>query len=130
MSIRLSKKHGFNPSLCRCIVCGEEYGVALFGTSYKDPKTGKGNAEAPREIFQGLCERCDDIITSGGTFFIEVTDDSPEKNPYRTGRIVGLTKEFKEKNNITAPINYMRQSDYSKMFNEALTEYNETDKAE
>ena len=51
--IRLSKQYGVNPSVTRCVCCGKEYGVALFGAGWKDPKTGK-TAEAPREVYHGL----------------------------------------------------------------------------
>ena len=55
--ITVSKKFGVNPSVTRCVCCGKEYGVALFGTAWKDPNTGK-TAEAPREVYQGLCNDC------------------------------------------------------------------------
>ena len=48
-SIRVSKQYGLNPSVTRCVCCGKEYGVTLFGTAWKNPKTGK-TAEAPRVV--------------------------------------------------------------------------------
>jgi len=51
MSVLLSKKHGVNPSLMQCVVCGKDTGVALLGKI-------KGDAEAPRHIPD--VEPCDD----------------------------------------------------------------------
>ena len=44
--IRLSEKHGVNPSVMLCFLCGESYGVALLG-KHKDEHSH--DAEAPRE---------------------------------------------------------------------------------
>ena len=49
--ILLSPKHGLNPSILPCICCGEDYGIALLGKL-------KGDKEAPKEISQGLCPKC------------------------------------------------------------------------
>lgn len=105
--ITLSPKHGVNPSLLRCICCGKDYGVAMLGKL-------KGDAEAPKELFQGLCDDCQGVVDKGGALFIEVKDG--ESGNERTGRIVGVSKEFKEGNNIENPISYMEQSTFSKVF--------------
>lgn len=110
-SIALSPNHGINPSVCHCIVCGKEYGVALLG-KLKDDK------EAPRDIYQGLCKDCEGVIRKGGLMIIEVKDGETGDNPYRTGRIVGVTKEFKERNHIDHPIMYMEEKVFSELFNE------------
>lgn len=47
MGIHLSKKHGVNPSIEICAVCGKGIGVALLGRL-------KNDAEAPREVCQCL----------------------------------------------------------------------------
>lgn len=117
MSLRLSKQFGVNPSVTRCECCGKDYGIALFGTSWKD-KAGK-TAEAPMEVHMGLCDDCKKVVMSGGLMIIEVRDGEKGKNPYRTGRIVGITKEAKEHifPNINSNICYMEESMFSGMFN-------------
>ena len=115
-ALRLSKQYGVNPSVTRCVCCGKSYGVALFGTAWKD-KNGK-TAEAPMEVFQGLCDDCQGVIDQGGVMIIEVKDGEHSDNPYRTGRIVGVSKEFKERNNIEDSIVYMTESVFNKVFGE------------
>lgn len=53
MSIKLSPKHGINPSLEVCFYCGADIGVALLGKLPND-------AEAPRKICTSYepCEDC------------------------------------------------------------------------
>ncbi len=85
-SIKVSQKHGVNPSLMACFICGKEYGVALMGRLPQD-------AEAPRKIHQGHCDECEGILKNGGHFFIEVQEGADQKNPYRTGQIWGVTNE-------------------------------------
>ena len=84
MGIILSKKHGVNPSVTKCFVCGKDYGVTLLGRL-------KGDVEAPREIVDGLCDDCQKVIDDGGVFIIEV--EKQEENPYRTGRLIAINKE-------------------------------------
>lgn len=100
--ITISPKHGVNPSVLHCICCGSTYGVAMLGKL-------KGDAEAPKDIWDGLCKDCQGVIDQGGTMFIEVKDGETGKNPYRTGRIIGVSKEFKENNHIEQPIMYMEE---------------------
>ncbi len=58
MSVRLSKKHGVNPSLLVCPLCGEEFGVALLGAL-------KNDEEAPRRMLSTeLCLRCNELTTT------------------------------------------------------------------
>lgn len=108
-SIKLSPKHGVNPSVLHCICCGKDYGVAMLGKL-------KGDKEAPRDIYQGLCNQCQGVIDQGGCMFIEVADGEHGDNPYRTGRIVGVSKDFKERNGIKNPISYMEHTQFSQLF--------------
>lgn len=50
-SIKISPKHGVNPSMLQCACCGKDMGIALFGRL-------KGDAEAPKVIKNDLCEDC------------------------------------------------------------------------
>lgn len=117
--ITVSKEFGVNPSVTRCECCGKEYGVALFGTAWKDPKTGK-TAEAPREVYQGLCDDCQKVVDQQGLLIIEVRDGESGNNPYRTGRITGITKEAKERmfKDVKSSICYMEQSMFTQLFGE------------
>ena len=118
-NIILSKKYGLNPSVTHCVCCGDEIGVALFGDSYKD-KDGK-KAEAPRDVYMGLCDRCQGVVDQGGVLIIEVRDgEEGKEDPYRTGRMVGCSKNFKERFDIQCNIAYMEESLFSKLFNEYL----------
>lgn len=111
-SIRLSKKHGVNPSITHCKCCGKDIGIAMFGYL-------KGDAEAPRDVYMGLCDDCQKVVDANGLMIIEVRDGESGNNPYRTGRLVGITKEAKERmfKDINSPICYMEQSMFSQIFN-------------
>ena len=100
MGIHLSKKHGVNPSIEICAVCGKGIGVALLGRL-------KNDAEAPGEVCLGnLCDTCQSVVDAGGTLIIETVDDEQySKNPTRTGRIVGITHEpLKGSSIVTHPL--------------------------
>lgn len=74
-SIRLSKKHGVNPSLMLCSWCGEPSGVALLGRLPNDK-------EAPREaVFDDVpCEKCEKGMARGITLIAaEIVDGKPKR---------------------------------------------------
>lgn len=85
-SIKVSPKHGVNPSLGLCPLCGKENGeIYLLGKL-------KGDAEAPRKacIRGGSpCDKCSEYMRMG--FLIIVCKDGSEKDPYRTGQIYVVT---------------------------------------
>lgn len=112
-SIKLSPKHGVNPSITHCECCGKEIGIAMFGKL-------KGDEEAPKDVAMGLCDDCQNVINQQGLMIIEVRDGESGKNPYRTGRIVGITKDAKERmfKDINSSICYMEQSMFDPMFGE------------
>ena len=112
-NIVLSPKHGVNPSVTHCECCGKEIGITLFGKM-------KDDAEAPRDVAMGLCDDCKKVIDANGLMIIEVRDGESGNNPYRTGRIVGISKDAKERifKDIKSPICYMEQSMFSQMFND------------
>ena len=108
-NIKLSFKHGVNPSILHCVCCGKDYGIAMLGKL-------KGDEEAPRDIAQGLCDSCKSVIDQGGVMFIEVRDREKGDNPYRTGRIIGVLQDFKWRNKIQNPINYMEHTLFEQFF--------------
>ena len=111
-SIILSPKHGVNPSVLHCMCCGKDYGIALLGRL-------KGDKEAPRDVAQGLCDSCGSVIKQGGCMFIEIADGEKGDNPYRTGRIIGVSKDFKERSKIEHPISYMEHTLFQQLFGHA-----------
>lgn len=80
--IRLSAKHGINPSLEQCFVCGEAKGVVLFGRLPQDQ-------EAPKQVCldQEPCPKCKGYMAQGVILISvrEPKDPEEHKNPYRTG---------------------------------------------
>jgi len=86
--IRVSEKHGVNPSMMVCFYCQETYAIALLG---KLP----GDAEAPRQAVYDRtpCPKCQEWMTKG-VIMISVRDsDYGSSNPYRTGGWVVLTDD-------------------------------------
>lgn len=77
--IRLSPKHGVNPSVMKCPVCAEDTGLALLGRLRDD-------AEAPRQMLdRDPCDKCkerfNDYRNTGFTVF--VIDDAYENHRER-----------------------------------------------
>lgn len=129
-SIRLSKEWGVNPSVQRCHICGKSMGVIMFGDSYRDENGEK--AQAPHEIaIPGqICDECAQVLKDGGVFVIEVKNGEEArdaKNPYRTGRYIGLTKQGVErmtKDGAQVPqVSYMEENVFEKLFGEAIREH-------
>ena len=89
MGIRLSNKHGVNPSVMICFYCNNPKGkgVALLGAL-------PGDAEAPRAaVFDKKpCDECAAHMEAG-IIFISVKDETPSENPYRTGGWCVLREE-------------------------------------
>jgi len=112
-SITLSPKHGVNPSITHCECCGKELGLALLGKL-------KGDEEAPKDIYMGLCDECQKVVDEDGLMIIEVRDGEKSPNPYRTGRLVGITKEARERmfKDTTSNICYMEESMFNPLFGE------------
>ena len=51
-SIKLSPKHGVNPTMLHCICCGETYGIGFLGRI-----KGEADIEAPKATYYGLCNK-------------------------------------------------------------------------
>lgn len=108
-SITLSPKYGVNPSIAHCICCGKSIGVALLGEL-------KGDVEAPRDIYDGLCDECESVVKREGALIIETRDGESGNNPYRTGRYVGISKDCKERLFIEHPLSFMEHTLFEKLF--------------
>ena len=102
--IRLSDKHGLNPSIAVCFFCGKDKGLVVLGKM-------KGDVKAPkRAVFDyAPCEECLAKMKQGTTV-IEVTrvsSDAPQiaDGAWPTGRWCVISKEsaralFKTDNSI------------------------------
>lgn len=89
MGIRLSDKHGANPSVELCYFCMEAKGVVFLGRL-------QGDAEAPRETCVNMepCEKCKGYMKQG-IILISVADgQEPTKDPYRTGSFIVVKEDF------------------------------------
>lgn len=79
--MKLSKKHGFNPSIETCFLCGKDKGVVLFGQM-------KNDSEAPKKVCLNYepCTECKGLMEKG-IILISVDEhkSTDMKNPYRTG---------------------------------------------
>ena len=73
--VKLSKKHGVNPTLCKCFFCGKDKGIALLG------QIDKADSEAPKECIMDYepCDECQENMSLGVTV-IEVSDQRPLDN--------------------------------------------------
>ena len=65
--ITLSKKHGLNPSITVCPICGKEIGIALLGKL-------KGDEEAPRKIIGDLCDDCISKLGNDKIYILAIND--------------------------------------------------------
>ena len=66
--ITLSKKHGLNPSMVICPICGKEESIAILGHI-------KGDKEAPRYIQGDICDECKAKVADNKGFVIAVGED-------------------------------------------------------
>lgn len=104
-SITLSPKHGVNPSMICCPVCGEPISIALMGKI-------KGDKEAPRKIIgTELCEKC---IESCGDDKIYIMGIDKE-----TGRLIGYVQVQRTIIKVDVPgyVAAMDADEFLKLFN-------------
>lgn len=113
-SITLSPKHGVNPSITHCPICGKETGVALLGRL-------KDDAEAPRDMQDTKpCADCQAVLDKGGHFIIETRDGESGNNPYRTGRVIAVTSEAFQRlfSMEPVPMAFMEHTPFEHLFGE------------
>jgi len=87
-SIVLSPRHGVNPSVEKCFICGTDVGVVLFG------RIGYRDKEAPRSccVTREPCAQCAEWMRMG-VILISVRDGESGQNPYRTGNMCVVKEE-------------------------------------
>lgn len=106
--IRLSKKHGVNPSILLCPICGKEYGLALLG------KIDKEDSEAPRQLIgNDLCNDCKAKVNDGKIAIIEMANNTDD----RTGRYIWVPKEVINVE-LKHPMAFMINDEFEKLFND------------
>ena len=86
--IRLSPKHGVNPSLGVCYICGEDDGTVVLPGRLPD------DAEAPRRAVwsRAPCPTCRAYMQDG-VVFLSVRDGEHGVNPFRTGQYAVVRDE-------------------------------------
>jgi len=89
MSLRISEKHGVNPSLGLCFYCQEAKEVVLLGLM-------KGDKKAPRMATYNTepCSKCNELMEQGVTLISVRDGDEGSDNPYRTGGWCVVTDDF------------------------------------
>ena len=90
--IPLHPKHGVNPTICQCIICGEgKNEIALLGNNYKE--------QAPMLMLLDIvpCDKCQEKYLLKGTLLVEakeVYSMREKKNlPRPTGNIMVIKDE-------------------------------------
>jgi len=90
MTIRLSEKHGLNPSLSVCYLCGLDKNEVVI------PGRLPGDAEAPRKAVWNKepCDQCKEYMTQG-IILVGVNGPEVEMQPFanRTGKFCVLKEE-------------------------------------
>lgn len=103
-SIKLSEKHGVNPSMLCCPVCGKEYGIALLGKL-------KGDVEAPMRIIGN--ELCDDCKMKAGQDKVYLLAVDERNIPTKSVLINRTALKLEIKGYMAA----IPESDFDKLFN-------------
>lgn len=113
-NIRISEKHGINPCMMKCFLCGEGKGIALLGRLPKD-------AEAPRSAVFDYepCDKCKGYMKKG-IILIQVADDDKD---YRLGGFVVISDEaatriFENEEVLSKRVAFIGDSLWQKMFKE------------
>ena len=65
--IRVSEKHGVNPSITICPICGKETGIALLGKL-------KGDKEAPMRMLSDPCDDCISKLGNDKIYILAIND--------------------------------------------------------
>lgn len=65
--IRVSEKHGVNPSITICPICGKETGIALLGKL-------KGDKEASMRMLSDPCDDCVSKLGNDKIYILAIND--------------------------------------------------------
>lgn len=101
-SIRLSEKHGVNPSITICPVCGKDTGIAILGRL-------KGDEEAPRKIIGDLCDDCISKLGNDKIYILAINDQG-----YSTKGIIIERSALNV--SIKGYMTFMKENEFDKVF--------------
>ena len=100
--IRVSEKHGVNPSITICPICGKETGIALLGKL-------KGDKEAPMRMLSDPCDDCVSKLGNDKIYILAINDQG-----YSTKTIII------ERSALNIPIKgymtLMKENEFDKVF--------------
>lgn len=85
-----------------CPVCGEASGVLMDKRLQDTFEDGKK--------YPLWCKKCEDVVKGGGAWLIEVRDGESGENPYRTGKVVAMSKQWVDRTGWKHPMSYIEQS--------------------
>lgn len=114
-SIRLSKKHGLNPSMMICPLCGKNLGIALFGHL-------KGDEQAPMQVYGEPCEDCMiDVVEKNRVLVVGIKEEEQQ--------VIGFAVVNREPFGDTLPENEyvapMKEKDFKEMCNQINSNKND-----
>ena len=100
--IRVSEKHGVNPSITVCPICGKETGIALLGKL-------KGDKEAPMRMLSDPCDDCVSKLGNDKIYILAINDQG-----YSTKSIII------ERSTLNIPVKgymtLMKENEFDKVF--------------
>jgi hypothetical protein len=100
--IRVSEKHGVNPSITICPICGKETGIALLGKL-------KGDKEAPMRMLSDPCDDCVSKLGDDKIYILAINDQG-----YNTKGIII------ERSALNIPVKgymtFMKENEFDKVF--------------
>lgn len=103
-SINLSEKHGVNPSITLCPICGKEFGIALFGKLQDDK-------EAPKYTISST--PCEDCLKKAEDKIYIVEVDTKKNN--LSGRCVLIPKEYIAEEKRSESLFFMDTVDFNQL---------------
>lgn len=101
-NIRLSEKHGVNPSITICPICGKETGIALLGKL-------KGDKEAPMRMLSDPCDDCVSKLDDDKIYILAINDQG-----YSTKGIIIERSALNV--SIKGYMTFMKENEFDKVF--------------
>jgi hypothetical protein len=113
MSIRISEKHGVNPTIPICFYCGNDKNqIVLMGRLPNDKEAPKNTC-----FDKEPCDKCKEYMKQG-VILVSVKNGSDRKNPYRTGGWVVVKEDFVKRvfgENMTSRFAFLEDEAWDKL---------------